>query len=121
MGLNTAIDIHPAALQSLLNYKWPGNVRELQNAIARALILAENECIQISDLPQNINTLDIPELQNLSGSIDSLKHQLHCYEIAVIKKAIKEANGDRKLAANRLGIGVSSLYRKLEDDIGNGN
>ncbi|MBT3205068.1 MAG: sigma-54-dependent Fis family transcriptional regulator [Gammaproteobacteria bacterium] len=116
MGLNSAIDIHPAAMQSLLSYKWPGNVRELQNAIARALILAESDCIEASDLPQNINALDIPTFPTPSGSMATLKQQLHSYEIAVIKKAIKEARGDRKLAANQLGIGVSSLYRKLEDD-----
>jgi len=46
----------------------------------------------------------------------SLKQQLHAYEIEVIKKAIEAAEGDRKAAASELGIGISSLYRKLEGE-----
>jgi two-component system response regulator AtoC len=46
-----------------------------------------------------------------------LKHQLRNLEQAIIKSAIEEANGDRKIAAHRLGIGVSSLYRKLDANI----
>ena len=55
--------------------------------------------------------------QPSSGGQDSLKRQLRNYEQAIIKAAIEEANGDRKVAADRLGIGVSSLYRKLDSSI----
>ena len=111
MGLDASIEIDPQAMQSLLAYNWPGNVRELQNVIARSLILCENGIIKNSDLPQNICQTFSVEQESANGS---LKNQLRNYEIAIIQAAINEAQGDRKLAAERLGIGVSSLYRKLE-------
>jgi two-component system response regulator AtoC len=117
MGISTAIEVRPAAMQSLLTYNWPGNVRELQNVLARSLILSENGVIEVSDLPQNIRPSEYLSEPQSSGCQDSLKRQLRNYEQAIIKTAIDEANGDRKVAADRLGIGVSSLYRKLDTSI----
>ncbi|MFZ9038072.1 MAG: sigma-54-dependent transcriptional regulator [Gammaproteobacteria bacterium] len=117
MGLSDSIEIQPEAMQCLLAYDWPGNVRELQNVIARSLILAENDCIEVADLPQNIGILHFGTIVNESDGKGTLKHQLRNLEQAIIKSAIEEANGDRKIAAHRLGIGVSSLYRKLDANI----
>jgi two-component system response regulator AtoC len=117
MGISESIEVQPAAMQSLLTYGWPGNVRELQNVLARSLILSENGVIEVSDLPQNIRSSEYLSEQPSSGGQDSLKRQLRNYEQAIIKAAIEEANGDRKVAADRLGIGVSSLYRKLDSSI----
>ena len=117
MGLPEPIEIRPAAMQSLLTYSWPGNVRELQNVVARSLILAENGTIDISDLPQNIRLSEHVADDKSTDCHNSLKSQLRNYEQAIIKAAIDEAKGDRKIAANRLGIGVSSLYRKLDTSI----
>ncbi len=114
MGLSDSIEIQPEAMQCLLAYDWPGNVRELQNVVARSLILAENNSIEISDLPQNIGILHFGAMAIGVDANDTLKHQLRNYEQAIIKTAIDEAHGDRKRAAKRLGIGVSSLYRKLD-------
>jgi two-component system response regulator AtoC len=117
MGLPEPIEIRPAAMQCLLTYSWPGNVRELQNVIARSLILSENGTIDIPDLPQNIRSTEFEVDDTSTGGQNSLKNQLRNYEQAIIKAAIDEANGDRKVAADRLGIGVSSLYRKLDTPI----
>ena len=115
MGLPDTIVIQPEALQCLLSYNWPGNVRELQNIIARAIILSENNMIDIADLPPNIGLPHFSvQNNNNSGADNSLKQQLKNYEQAIIKTTIEEANGDRRLAAKKLGIGVSSLYRKLD-------
>lgn len=115
MGIKNFISIDSDARELLCNHSWPGNVRELQNVIARSLILAEDNHISIQDLPQQIskihNSVQIQSIQTTG----SLKEQLHSYEVSVINKTIKDCNGDRKAAANRLGIGVSSLYRKLEE------
>jgi two-component system response regulator AtoC len=118
MALNSDIRFSAEALAKLVSYDWPGNVRELQNVVARSLILCENHTIQLEDLPQNISDISSPSkgviaVETGSGS---LKHQLQIFEKAVIQKAIEDANGDRKVAANQLGIGVSSLYRKLEGE-----
>ncbi len=117
MGLNGPIEIQPAAMQSLLTYNWPGNVRELQNVVARSLILSENGTIDVMDLPQNIRSSEYTDDSEAASCQDNLKRQLRNYELAIIKAAIDEANGDRKLAAERLGIGVSSLYRKLDNTV----
>ncbi len=114
MGLGESARISPAAMQSLLDYAWPGNVRELQNVIARSLILAEDGCIEVGDLPSNIRATELPVADAGEHSESSLKQQIRNYEQAIIRAAIADADGDRKIAAERLGIGVSSLYRKLE-------
>ena len=114
MNLSDSIVLQPEAMQSLLAYNWPGNVRELHNVVARSLILSENGSIDISDLPPEIGLTQFM-LKNKTGTdYHTLKQQLKNYQLAIINSAIEEASGDRKLAAQRLGIGVSSLYRKLE-------
>jgi two-component system, NtrC family, response regulator AtoC len=100
----------------LVNYDWPGNVRELENVIDRALILADGNVITTSDLPPlitKINQTGLPEdAMQFSGS---LREQMRKYEAAIILRAIAEADGDRRAAAQKLNIGLSSLYRKLEE------
>jgi two-component system, NtrC family, response regulator AtoC len=100
----------------LVNYDWPGNVRELENVIDRALILADGNVITTSDLPPlitKINQTSLPEdAMQFSGS---LREQMRKYEAAIILRAIAEADGDRRAAAQKLNIGLSSLYRKLEE------
>ena len=117
MGLPEPVEIRQDAMQSLLTYNWPGNVRELQNVVARSLILSENGIIEISDLPPNIRPSEQVADEKSTDCHNSLKNQLRNYEQAIIRAAIDEAKGDRKVAANRLGIGVSSLYRKLDTPI----
>ncbi len=114
MGLSENIRLSEEARQKLMNYDWPGNVRELQNVVARSVILSENGLIQLSDLPQNISEIKPATKSFFTPGEGTLKQQLQRFETAVIQQAIDAANGDRKLAASHLGIGVSSLYRKLE-------
>jgi len=118
MGLPAETTIRPAAMQSLLTYHWPGNVRELQNVLARSLILSDNGTIDVTDLPSNIRLSEYASDAESTPCQDSLKKQLRNYEQAIIRAAIDQANGDRKVAADRLGIGVSSLYRKLDTSPG---
>jgi len=115
MGLSDDIELSQEAKYKLISYSWPGNVRELQNIVARSLILCENGRIELSDLPQNISELKKSATEFPTPGHGTLKQQLHAFEIAVINKSIEAANGDRKFAASQLGIGISSLYRKLED------
>lgn len=115
MGLGSGIELLPEARDKLINYSWPGNVRELQNVVARSLILCENGRIELTDLPKSVSELErAPTAYSVPGQ-GTLKQQLHTFEIEVINNAIEAANGDRKLAASNLDIGISSLYRKLED------
>lgn len=108
--------IDPEAEAYLLAYNWPGNVRELDNVINRAHILAENNCITVADLPNSLinSTCIASTIEQVLDCECNLRRQVHNYEVELIQTTIKAAQGDRHLAAQRLGISLSSLYRKLE-------
>ena len=101
----------------LLTYPWPGNVRQMENVINRACILAEDNCIIADDLPPEItrNAPRPPAHGTPIASQRCLRDQLREFESSVIFRALDETGGDRRLAAQRLGIGLSSLYRKIEE------
>ena len=106
--------ISDAALMMLHDYHYPGNVRELENIISRAMILSEDGEIEPCDLPDsmqvNVDSVDA----EINDSSQVLREQVKVFEKQVIKKTLEALNGDRKLAARQLGLGLSSLYRKLE-------
>jgi two-component system response regulator AtoC len=118
LGAASAIQIDPAVEEILLDYAWPGNVRQLQNVISRALILSEGGRMTLSDLPPDITRSEpVPSAtadHDVAGN--SLREQVRRYEIRQIQRAIEDASGDRTAAAKRLRIGLSTLYRKLEEN-----
>ncbi len=112
-----ALEIDSETEMVLQSYSWPGNVRQLENVIHRAHILADGGRITLAELP--------PEISHQKPSRESpvafvsregtLRDQMRQVEADIISKALESAGGDRKAAANKLGIGLSSLYRKLEE------
>lgn len=101
----------------LLAYHWPGNVRQLENVINRAFILADGDRIRAADLPSDVTRVTGGRGFNavkLSGEGD-LREQVRRFEGALISRVLEETKGDRRLAAERLGIGLSSLYRKIDE------
>jgi DNA-binding NtrC family response regulator len=116
-GGRRGIDLDPAAEEALLSADWPGNVRELENVLNRACILADADRITLSDLPADITRILPAPLSAAPGTPGdgTLRSQLRAVEASLIARALQEANDDRRLAAERLGIGLSSLYRKLEE------
>jgi len=112
------LSVDPAVEELLVNHDWPGNVRELENAIDRALIMADGDRITLADLPSQITRVAQPPRadegaqQQLTGA---LRESVRKYEAGLILRAIEEAGGDRRAAAQKLDIGLSSLYRKLEE------
>ena len=104
----------------LVNYGWPGNVRELENVLDRALILADDYRISSADLPPAISKLgnNLPPISKEFDSSGSLREQVRKFETYLILKTIEDTGGDRRAAAQKLNIGVSSLYRKLEEVVG---
>ncbi len=116
-GSTQALAIDPEAEDLLVNFAWPGNVRQLENVLARAAILADGGCIRVADLPPEV-TRGAPqdvEAAAYIGSEGPLRERVRRFELSLIRRAIDDAGGDRRLAAQQLGIGLSSLYRKLEE------
>jgi two-component system response regulator AtoC len=111
------ISVDPEVEDVFMSYAWPGNVREFENVLDRALILADDGRITMADLPPGVTKSaaapsGVGELTAASGS---LRERLRRVEADIILRSIDEAGGDRRLASQRLGIGLSSLYRKLEE------
>ena len=101
--------IAPRAMNCLLAYDWPGNVRELRNVLERGLILSENNIVLENDLPQEMVT-------SLSDrSKDTPFITLREIEREHIVKVMSFVNGHRLKAAEILGIGRKTLYRKLRE------
>jgi DNA-binding NtrC family response regulator len=116
LGNRHEISLEPGVETLLMNYEWPGNVREMENVVDRALIMAEENRITMSDLPAQITKISqAPQGGDGLAWSGSLREQMRRFEAALIYKTIDEAGGDRKAAAQKLNIGLSSLYRKLDE------
>jgi DNA-binding NtrC family response regulator len=115
IGRDAAMEkkISDAALKALLNYDWPGNVRELENSLERACALSSSDEIQVRDLPTAIHgapaeMLTVTHTSNGIVPMAELERQ-------TIIAALTKVNGDKMLAARLLGIGKTTLYRKLKE------
>ena len=116
-GSGPALTIDPEAQDMLLAFNWPGNVRQLENVLHRAAILADGGCIRAGDLPPEVSRTapGAAAAAPSEGGELSLRERVRRFEVSLIQRAIDDAGGDRRVAAARLGIGLSSLYRKLEE------
>ncbi len=115
-GASRTLTIEPEAEDLLVNFAWPGNVRQLENVLHRAAILADGGCIRVGDLPPEVSHMAVSAAAGPSDAGEGpLRERVRRFELALIRRSIEEAGGDRRLAAQRLGIGLSSLYRKLEE------
>lgn len=116
-GGKKPMELDPMAEEILVDYAWPGNVRELENVMNRAYILADGGKLTLADLPPDIARQTPAKMYVGTGlaSVGGLREQLRRVEADIIIRALKDCNGDRRSAAQRLEIGLSSLYRKLEE------
>src|SRR3984893_5833053 len=102
--------ISEEAMRRIMAYDWPGNIRELENAIERAIALGSGPVLHVGDLPSNLqyssSTEKLPEGDELVP--------LEALERRAIFRALRETAGDKLAAARLLGIGKTTLYRKLK-------
>jgi DNA-binding NtrC family response regulator len=106
-------EIAPEAFQKLLDYSWPGNVRELQNAIEYAVVLARQNIIGTKELPREVQLP--PALQQIGVSVPAQGVQsLDDMERITILQALAQCHGNKKKAAELLGIQRPTLYNKLK-------
>src|SRR5438045_8189596 len=107
-------DIAPEAFQKLLDYSWPGNVRELQNAIEYAVVLARQGMIGVKELPTEIQLPAALQQAEIAGKPRSGVQSLDDVERTAIIQALAECHGNKKKAAELLGIQRPTLYNKMK-------
>jgi two-component system response regulator HydG len=101
--------ISEEAMRRLMAYDWPGNVRELENAIERAVAIGSGPIVHVGDLPSNLH---YPSAERLPDKDELLP--LEELERRAILRTLRETGGDKLAAARLLGIGKTTLYRKLK-------
>jgi len=103
------------ALRLMLAYNWPGNVRELENCVERACTTCSFSTIHVADLPTALRNFQaLPKLEVQGAEPDTIT-PLDQLEKQAILRAIDVLKGDKLQAARRLGIGKTTLYRKLKE------
>jgi DNA-binding NtrC family response regulator len=111
-ALKTRYSLSHEAIKSLQAYDWPGNVRELENCLERAIAMSSGPQLQPSDFPPHIRTASlravVPGKQARILPLAELEKQ-------AILEALQQLNGDKLMTARALGIGKTTLYRKLKE------
>ncbi len=110
------------ALRAMMRHDWPGNVRELENSVERACALSSGPVLHLGDLPTQLQQLrlearhaaDQPGDPGAEGNAPEVQ-TLADLERRAILGAIRTLNGDKLQAARLLGIGKTTLYRKLKE------
>jgi two-component system response regulator HydG len=103
---NKDVELDDILLQKLANYSWPVNIRELQHAVERAVILGKGPLLKAEDFQLSPTVESDNDLTTLN---------LSDVEKNVIKHALKKCNGNLTKASEELGIGRTTLYRKIEE------
>jgi DNA-binding NtrC family response regulator len=135
--------IQPKALEMLMAYPWPGNVRQLENTVFRAIVLCESDRLDIQDFPQIASLVDgyevtVPAAPVLPAAATPARatgsqvsdgsalgipivtdgghiRKLEDVEADMIRLALHRYRGQMSEVARKLGIGRSTLYRKMRD------
>ncbi len=95
--------ISPSAMKILLNYSYPGNVRELENIIESAVVVCRGSLIKGEDLPEEMKSGSLSPAQRNSDEADR------------IIEALRQAGGNKSLAAKLLGVHRTTLWRKMKE------
>jgi DNA-binding NtrC family response regulator len=111
-------EISPAAMQRLLDYRWPGNVRELENAVERAVVLSTGGAVDVDLLPPAVRG-DAPALDPIAPAVlpeagVSLWDAVSDYERQLIVRALREAGGVQKRAAELLQVKPTTLHEMMK-------
>ena len=104
------VGVSDGVMQVLMSYEWKGNIREMQNVIERAVIFAEEDVIKASDIG-----LIGAKVIALSEESEKLQAGVKAYEKEHIRRALDKYDWDKVKAAKALNVGLSSLYRKIDE------
>jgi DNA-binding NtrC family response regulator len=112
------------ALRTMVDYEWPGNVRELEHSIDRACTLSSGPVVHLGDLPTQLQNFHMqnhrpitvaPVATDTPNPVRTPVTPLAQLEKQAILDTLRKLNGDKLLAARLLGIGKTTLYRKLKE------
>jgi transcriptional regulator of acetoin/glycerol metabolism len=112
------------ALRTMVEYEWPGNVRELEHSIDRACTLSSGPIVHLGDLPTQLQNFHLqnhrpvavaPAVLGAPSPARTPVMPLAQLEKQAILDTLRKLNGDKLLAARLLGIGKTTLYRKLKE------
>lgn len=109
-GYPDGIDCTKETMSILLDYPWPGNVRELANAVEHGMILAEDNLVKPSCLPQDIRRFG----EDLERSVAITLDQAEVAQREDIMAALRNAKGSKSEAARLLGVDRSTLWRRMQ-------
>ncbi|MGH9430950.1 MAG: sigma-54-dependent transcriptional regulator [Terriglobia bacterium] len=99
----------PEAMERLMAYNWPGNVRELENCVQHAIALGSGPRLSVGDLPAAVlRHAPVPEHGDSANTLENMERR-------AIVRALDAVGGDRVRAAKLLGIGKTTIYRKLKE------
>ncbi len=112
--------ISKEVMDIMLKYHWPGNVRELENTVERAVVLTREQVISPADLPEELvssikGTVDIAAGERVLN-IPVGKVPLKEIEKMVMEETLKQAKGNKNVAAKILGISTRTLYRRMDEN-----
>ena len=102
------------ALQLLERYHWPGNIRELENVMERMTVTCDSQVIEESDLPYDFALAQPSSAAETSSELQSLEEALLTFEKSYLRKALKRNHWQRKVTAQQLKMGYSTLKAKLK-------
>jgi two-component system, NtrC family, response regulator HydG len=106
-----------SARRRLMTYPWPGNVRQLKNAIESMVVVDYDEVLDLDDLPPELSEAadQLPPPSAANGLSDLVGRPLSELEGLFIGETLKATGGNREEAAEMLGIGERTLYRKIKE------
>jgi DNA-binding NtrC family response regulator len=105
-----AQSISPKALNALMAYNWPGNVRELRNCLESLVVLVQGSVIELSDIPEHIRSGS--EHEKVAFPIGTSLREV---EKTYVLRTLASLGGNKSATAEKLGIGLKTLYRRLEE------
>lgn len=105
----------PEAMAFLMDHDWPGNIRELENVVERAVVCSTSDRIDASALPREIRAQAIPSSLPVQARKEPPAPSPGREEALRIREVLGECNGNKTLAARKLGISRTTLWRRMRD------
>ncbi|MDH0747727.1 sigma 54-interacting transcriptional regulator [Pseudomonas sp. GD03842] len=116
--LRSQHELTQEALDTLAQHCWPGNIRELRNVLERAALLSEHSHLTVADIRAAIGTLIPPQPSMPTAHVAAVPNETYSearerFDRELIQAKLAECQGNVVLAARQLGLGRSTLYKKM--------